>query len=64
VSALSESNRQRLVAYLRRIAPYHAADPVDWLFRVKAGEAVKRRAAQGPRKGRVVPLKAWTRLNA
>lgn len=47
---LTEQNRLRLVAYLRRAAPYHAADPVAWCWRIKAGEAVKARVRLGPRK--------------
>lgn len=56
MSALSEPNRLRLIAYIVRTAPVHAADPLDWLRRVKAGEAVKARVRQGPQKVACVVL--------
>jgi hypothetical protein len=44
----------RLVAYLRKAAPFHAADPDAWRWRQMAGDAVKRRVRLGPQKARVL----------
>jgi hypothetical protein len=52
--SLTEPNRMRLVAYLRKAAPFHAADPDAWRWRQMAGDAVKRRVRLGPQKARVL----------
>ncbi len=51
-------NTTRLAAYLRRSADYQAADPEGWRWRQMAGDAIKKRIRQGPRKANVFSLLA------